>query len=228
MDLLSYTLSRTLVKVWSFTVTVLRGVFSGLCDHNMFVFCYMSCPCQTYGPREQVNSAVWSCSLMGDGHPGGSAPCTFHLVSQTPFWILLNTKNCAQCLSSSGDRDTIPTPKWCKIKYSSWAEWHRCLLSCPIPKGSQKHSWGESTFEWEDLQRFCGRANIYGRPQRAVTDEKQGEGLSNRGDGVNKDRIVRMYSLFSGTMRGPLQLEKALINKSNWSWSSCEGSSTSL
>ena len=58
MDLLSYTLSRTLVKVWSFTVTVLREVFSGLCDHNMFVFCYMSCPCQTYGPREQVNSAV--------------------------------------------------------------------------------------------------------------------------------------------------------------------------
>lgn len=218
-----FTLSRTLVKVRSFTVTVLCGVFSSLCDHNMFVFCYMSCPCQTYGPREQVHSAVWSCSLMGDGHAGGPAPCASHWVSQTPSWLLRNTKNCARCLGSSGDRDAIPTPKWCKIKYSSCAEWHR--LSYPIPKGSQKHSQGESTFEWEAVP--CGRANIHGRPQRTVVDKKQGEGLPNRGDGVSKDRIVKMYSLFSGTTMGPLQLEKALINKNNWLWSSCEGSPTS-
>lgn len=89
----SYTLSKTLVKVRSLTVTVLHRVFSGLWDHDIFVFCHVSCPCQTYGPRGQEHSAVWSCSLMGDGHPGGSETCSLCFPLSFPDSFL----NPSQC-----------------------------------------------------------------------------------------------------------------------------------
>lgn len=132
MDLLSYTLIRTLVKVWFLTLTMVTMESFLVSVIVTFIFCHVSCPCQMYGPGgwEIPPTAQW---IVG-GHPEGSETWSlgFPFIFTDSFLNISSTR-CAHASENNSERDAVLAPKLCITQYSLWAEFTESLSFCPVP-----------------------------------------------------------------------------------------------
>lgn len=138
---------------------------------------------------------------------------------------LLHTRPCVHASGSSSEKEAVPSPKLCittlahEQNYTVACHSTQCYRSQWHPKG------GESTFEWKDLQGFVAEVAFNIGPEET--------GIVGSGDQVlQREGIkwaeVRKHGAYFRNNKGFTLTRDALISRSSWLWSYCEGFQMSL